>query len=288
MRLASASAVVLVPSVLGLSGCTRVWSSKASSSPGNANDVSLGLDAGVAATLRPILAPTGALRVGVSLGSPTSLVRNAQGQAAGLAWELGNRLASALGVPFTPVELARVADIVEAMSTNNQTPRVDFTFTNATAARAQVVDFTEPLLSLELGYLVPASSVVQSIGALDQTGRRIGVTLGSSSQAALPRVLQAATVVPVDTVSLATSQMRRGELDAFATNKAILFEMADALPGSRVLGGRWGLEHLAIAVPKGRNAAVPALQRWVNTLKQSGELARMASRAGLRGIAGSS
>ena len=31
-----------------------------------------------------------------------------------------------------------------------------------------------------------------------------------------------------------------GTIDADATNKATLFEMAEALPGSKVLDGRWG------------------------------------------------
>jgi hypothetical protein len=35
------------------------------------------------------------------------------------------------------------------------------------------------------------------------------------------------------------------KIDVYATNKANLFEMSDALPGSRVLDGRWGLENLA-------------------------------------------
>jgi polar amino acid transport system substrate-binding protein len=31
--------------------------------------------------------------------------------------------------------------------------------------------------------------------------------------------------------------LRRGELDLYATNKPILFEMSDTVPGSRVLRG---------------------------------------------------
>ena len=42
------------------------------------------------------------------------------------------------------------------------------------------------------------------------------------------------------------------QLDAFATNKPILFEMSDGIPGSRILDGRWGVEHVAVAIPRGR------------------------------------
>ena len=49
--------------------------------------------------------------------------------------------------------------------------------------------------------------------------------------------------------------MTSGKLDAYATNKASLFEMAEKLPGSKVLDGRWGVEHFAVAIPKGRDQA---------------------------------
>ncbi len=41
--------------------------------------------------------------------------------------------------------------------------RVDFTVSNATPIRAQDVDFSQTLLSLELGYLVPANSPLLAI-----------------------------------------------------------------------------------------------------------------------------
>jgi len=73
------------------------------------------------------------------------------------------------------------------------------------------------------------------------------------------------------------------ELDAFATNKGILFELADTLPGARVLPGRWGLEHLAIGIPKGRDAGAPWLREFAEQAGASGAVRRAAERAGLRG-----
>jgi polar amino acid transport system substrate-binding protein len=52
-----------------------------------------------------------------------------------------------------------------------------------------------------------------------------------------------------------------------------------------VLDGRWGLEHLAIAVPKGRQVALPYLQRFAQGQRDVGELQKMMERAGLRGAA---
>ncbi|RCW68503.1 transporter substrate-binding domain-containing protein [Pseudorhodoferax soli] len=230
---------------------------------------------------RSVLAPTGTLRVGVYLGSPTSLVVDSQGRRAGVALEMGQRLGQWLGVPVQAVEYPRVAEVVEAVRQG----KVDFTVTNASPARAQLVDFSAPLLNLELGYLVPRGSRVDRMDGIDQAGVRVGVSQGSSSQTALGRQFRQAQVVPQASLQQAAAQLRDGQLDAFATNKAILYELADQVPGARVLDGRWGLEHMAMAIPKGRQAALPALEKFAATVREDGTLAAIVGRAGLRGTA---
>jgi polar amino acid transport system substrate-binding protein len=92
-------------------------------------------------------------------------------------------------------------------------------------------------------------------------------------------------VVPVASIKLGQEMLKQGKLDAFATNKGILFEMSDELPGFRVLDGRWGLENLAIAIPKGREAALPYVGHFAQGARASGQLQSIISRAGLRGTA---
>ena len=70
---------------------------------------------------------------------------------------------------------------------------------------------------------------------------RIGVSQGSTSQGVLTRELKQARVVAAASLQVAGEMLQRREIDAFATNKAILFELADRVPGARVLDGRWGL-----------------------------------------------
>lgn len=242
----------------------------------------LAMQAAPDALARSTLAPTGRLRVGVYLGSPTSLVRNAaSGQSAGLALELGQAMATQLGVPAQVVEYSRVAQVIAAL----QAGELDMTFTNATAARSALVDFGQPLVRLELGYLVPANSPITSVAEVDRSGVRIGVSEGSSSSANMPKLLRAATVVTAASLAQAQTMLREQRLDAFATNKGVLYELADTLPGSRILAGRWGLEQLAIAVPKGRQAAAPWLQQFAQVLQSSGQLQAMVVHAGLRGSA---
>lgn len=230
--------------------------------------------------VRQTLAPTGKLRVGVYPGSPTSMLRDrVSGEVRGVSVDLGKELAKRLGVPYEQVEYRRIAEVIEGLKAG----AADFSITNATPLRAKDVDFTQPLLSIELGYLVPPASPLLTVNEVDGPGIRVGVTQGSTSQSTLPRQLQNAAVVPAPTLKAAIEMLSQRKLDAFATNKAILFEMSESLPGSRVLDGRWGVEHLAIAIPKGRDQAMSYLRQFVEEVNALGLVVRAAERAGLRG-----
>ena len=232
--------------------------------------------------VRQALAPSGKLRVGVYVDSPISLIRDkASGESRGLAFETGREVAARLGAPFEVIEFPRVAEVLAALKAE----QVDITVTNATPARAKNVDFTSPLLLLELGYLAPPGSPVTSIADADRPGVRIGVTQGSTSSTTLPGRLKNAAIVPAPSMKRAIEMLSKREVDAFATNKANLFEMSDAVAGSRVLDGNWGVERLAIAIPQGRDAARPWLADFVAEAKRSGFVERVVERAGLRGTA---
>jgi polar amino acid transport system substrate-binding protein len=234
--------------------------------------------AGSGAHEREVLAPSGKLRVGVYPGSPTSLV-SASGEARGVSVEIGQQLAHRLGVPYEQVEFPRLASVLDALKAG----QVDFTITNATAARAADMNFSAPLVELELGYLVMPGARVRALADVDQPGIKVGVSQGSSSQAALTRQFTQAQVVPAPSLKAAAEMLSKMQIDVFATNKAILFEMADGLPGAKVLDGRWGLEQLAIAIPKGREAGMPFVRRFADEVKADGSVQRAAERAGLRG-----
>ena len=230
--------------------------------------------------VRSSLAPTGTLRVGVYMGSPTSLVVDPKtGLKTGIAHDLGQRLARDLDVPFELVEFRRVAEVIDALKVG----RVDFTFTNATAARAKDVDFTPPLLSVELGYLVPAGSVISGVADVDRPGVHVGVSEGSSSQGTLSKLYKNATLVAAPSLRSASEMLVARQLDAFATNKAVLFELTDSVPGARVLEGRWGEEHMAIAIPKGRESGLAYLRKFAAEAKTSGLLKSLVTKSGLRG-----
>jgi polar amino acid transport system substrate-binding protein len=234
----------------------------------------------VAATeARQVLAPTGVLRVALYPGTPTSVVSPTDLR--GVGYELGKALALRLGVPFRPMIFAKNADVLDAIKTG----RADAAFTNASAQRATDMDFTQPYLAIELGFLASAKSSIAASSGVDRPGVRLGVTANSSSDATLSHDLKQAQLVRVETVASGTQMLSAGTLDVYATNKATLFEMADKLPGARILDGSWGVERHALAVPKGRDRGLAFARAFVADVVASGLVKQAADRAGLRGAA---
>jgi polar amino acid transport system substrate-binding protein len=206
------------------------------------------------------LAPSGKLRVGVYPGSPIQMVKGKGGENRGLTVDLGGDVSRTLGLEVELVTYTRVAEVLDWVKLGN----VDFTITNATVSRAKDVDFMPNLLSIEVGYLVPSGSSLASVDAIDRQGVRVGVVKGSTSETNLPLVLKNANVVAIPSIKDAPKCFSAKELDAFATNKAILYELADELPGSQVLAGRWAVENVAIAIPKGREGGHAFLRSFTD------------------------
>lgn len=226
-----------------------------------------------------ILAPTGALRAALYPGTPTSILDPNARAPRGVGYELGRELACRLGVPYAPIVYAKNADVQEAIKSGH----ADVAFTNASPARQELMDFGPPYLLIELGYLVPAGSPVASSADIDRDGMRVGVAAGSTSEKMLSRLFRNAKVVPAATNQAGAELLAAGGIDAFATNKATLFNLSSALPGSRVLADRWGEERHAIGVPKGRVEGAAFIAAFTQDVLKQGLVTDAMERAGLRG-----
>ena len=233
------------------------------------------------AVVRRTLVPTGTLRIAVLNGAPTSMVRDpATGERRGVGYEIGVELAKRLGVPFEVMEFSAFAQVAEAIASG----RADFGAFNAASDRARDVWVSKPLFLQESSYLVPAGSRITSPALADQAGIRIGVQQNSTSQRVLGGVLKQATLVPVPNLQNVPAMLTGGQFDAFATNKGILFDLADRLPGSRVLEGSFTTERQSVAVPKGREVATAFLEQFLQDVRASGLVAESARRARARGL----
>ena len=79
--------------------------------------------------------------------------------------------------------------------------------------------------------------------------------------------------------------LKAGRIDAFSSNKAILYEISDSVPGSKVLPDVIAYELISIGVPKEKSALITKINDWIKTMKAGGKIDPMVQRAGLRGVA---
>ena len=228
---------------------------------------------------RQVLAPTGKLRAALYPGTPTSILDAKEAEPRGVGYELGRELARRLGVPYEPIVYPKNADVIEAM----RTAAADVAFTNASPARQKEMSFGPHYLLIELGYLVRDGSTITNSAGVDNKGVRVGVTTGSTSEGTLSRELKNAELVRVTTNQNGAEMLAAGRIDAFATNKATLFDLADKTPATKVLTDRWGEERHAIAFPHGREDGAPFIKTFTEDAVAKGLVKSAMQRAGLRG-----
>lgn len=232
---------------------------------------------------RHVLAPTGKLRVGLYLGSPTNIILGALPQQnKGVGYDVAMELSRQLGVPSEPVVYSNAAGVQDGLK-NGQ---LDVAFLARTPERERAFLLTKPFLSIEQGFLVPQTSAISSMDSVDRPGIRIGTPQGGSVNFVIAGFIKSATVTSVPGLAAAAAMLTSGQLDAFAANKANLFELADKLPGARVLDGRFGLDEITITLPRARDAALPYLVQFLESAKKRGVISDAVKRARLRGAIG--
>ena len=228
------------------------------------------------------IAPSGSLQVGLYQGSPTSYL--ADGTLAdnrGIGFALGKQLAANMDVAFKPTVFSKNADVLDAVKER----KVDLVFTNATPARAKFIQFSEPVIRLEKGFLLSPKSKIKTIGDLNNSNIKIGVSVGSSSEREVSELLSKAKLVKMNSTKETVEQLASGKIDAFSSNKGILFELSDQVSGSSVMPDVIGYESMALGVPIDRPNVKPYLDDFIQSLISSGQLKAIITRSGLRGVA---
>jgi polar amino acid transport system substrate-binding protein len=227
------------------------------------------------------LAPSGTLRLAVFTGNPLIGSRDeATGETTGTTVTLGRALAEKAGVPIAVVEYASIAKLVEAARTGAW----DVTVLGVDPARRGAIDYAPPHLTVDITYLVGPNSHLQSVAEADKAGVRIAAARAGVPAIVLSRSLQKATFVQTETEAAAFELLKAGKVQAIAQNRSLLLQAAQRLPGSRVLEDRLLSAELAMAVPKGRAAALAYVGEFVEQAKASGLVQRAVDAASLRGV----
>jgi polar amino acid transport system substrate-binding protein len=227
------------------------------------------------------LAKSGALRVGVGLGSLTTAVRNpATGEVTGPALELGRALAARIGIRFVSVEYPRPGAVIDGLRANAW----DISVLIIDPVRAEQVDYSNPHLQSDLTYLVGAGSTIQRVADADQKGTRIAAARGDTSDLQLTRTLKLAELVRTDSIEAAVELLRTGGVNAIALNRPSLIAQSATLPGSRVLSDGFADFYSAVAVPKGRDGRLSYVNAFIEDAKASGLVSRMIEKLAMQGV----
>lgn len=231
---------------------------------------------------RQALAPTGTLRVAFVPVAFYATKDAATGELRGVAVDLGKELARRAGAAFQPVVYSNPAAIIAG----GKSGEWDVVFMGISAERAAVIDFSNPFMEIEIGYLVRAGVPIATASEVDKPGIRVGLFEKSSVDAFLSSTLKNATIVRVKTVPEIFASLDSGKADVVAVNKTALFAESQKRPGSRILDGRLLVEPIGMGVPKARSAVASTyVGTFVEAAKAEGLVKAAIDRAGLRGVA---
>lgn len=143
------------------------------------------------------------------------------------------------------------------------------------ATRRQVVDLGPGSYDLERTYLVSAGSGITDVAHVDRPCLRIVAIRGTTTFRASARTLTRTQPLPVPSVAEAVARMRAGQADAFALSRDTLWPVVPQLPGSRIVAGGFQQTQIAVAVPKGRPAALARVTAWLDGAKRTGVVRRI-------------
>ena len=230
---------------------------------------------------RADLAPTGKLRAGINYGNFILARKDpASGESRGVAIDLMGELGGRLGVPTEIVAYDSVAAMVDAAKTGAW----DIAFLGIDPAREGEISFTAAYLEIEATYLVPAVSPLRAAADVDREGVRVAAPARANYELFLSRNLKRAQLVRAPNADAAFDLLVTGKVDALAGLKQGLIGLAEKLPGSRMLDGRFMAVPQAVGVPRGRDAGLAYLRGVVEDAKASGLVARAIDKTGARGV----
>ena len=230
---------------------------------------------------RADLAPAGTLRAGINYGNFILATRDrASGESRGVAIDLTRELGRRLGVPVEIVAYDTVAAMVDAAKTQAW----DIAFLGVDPARAGDISFTAAYLQIEATYLVPPGSRLRAVPDVDHAGVRVAAPARANYELFLSRELKRAELVRAPSAEVAFDLLVAGKVEALAGLRQALIGLAERLPGSRMLDGQFMAVQQAVGVPRGRDAGLAYLRRFVEEVKASGLVGCAIERTGARGV----
>ena len=227
------------------------------------------------------LAPTGVLRAGINLSNFLLVTgRDEHGSPEGVSPDMARAVAARLGVPLRLVPFAQPGLLADAVGTDAW----DIGLIGAEPQRAEKIAFTAAYAEIEATYLVPAGSPITTLAEVDRPGVRIASTARAAYDLWLERNIAQAKLLQAESIDGAFRLVTEQGLEALAGLRPRLLKDAQALPGSRILDGKFSAVQQAIGTARANGAAARFLHDFVEEAKASGLVARLIEKHGVRGL----
>ena len=228
-----------------------------------------------------LLAPSGVLRAGINLSNFLLVSsRTDDGGPAGVSPDLAGAIARHLGLPIHFVSYPNPGALADAAGADEW----DIGLIGAEPQRAEVIAFTPAYAQIEATYLVPEGSAFQTIGDVDSPGTRIAVAERTAYGLWMDRNIHHATLLRAKGLDGSLETFLQEQADALAGLRPRLIQDVKAIPGSRLLEGRFMAVQQAVGVPKSKQAALDYLIRFVAAARQSGFIAGLIGHHGVEGL----
>jgi polar amino acid transport system substrate-binding protein len=231
--------------------------------------------------LAKLLVPTGTLRAGINLSNFLLVsTRTPDGGPAGVSPDMASAIAAALGVGIEYVTYPNPGVLADAASHDAW----DIALIGAEPQRAETIAFTSAYAEIEATCIVREDSPILSADNIDAPGRTIALAPRTAWGLWLDRNIRQAELVKADTYEEARTLFLERKLDALGGLRPKLIEDVAAMPGMRLLTGRFMAVQQAVGVPRAKAAAIAVLEPFVQAALASGHVARLIEKYGVRGL----
>jgi polar amino acid transport system substrate-binding protein len=230
------------------------------------------------------LAPTGTFRAAI-LGDNPSLGRvdSKTGEVVGPVADLIKEWSHRMKVPYAIIRATGGRDVMDRLKAHT----ADIGFLAPNAARAQEVDFSAPWMMMPNSYLVRNDSPLQKTADADTAGILIAAVKADTQEVYLSANLKNAKVKPLPSLPSfedIQKMLAGGEVAAFSSNRQRLLDIAERFPTLRVLPDNFSVAPQSVAVNKGEQAKMDAVNHFFEELLATDFVKDSIDRAGLKGV----
>lgn len=191
------------------------------------------------------LAPSGKLRAAINVGNSVLARVGPDGALSGRSVDIARAIATALDQPLALLSYPSTGATVDA----GARAEWDIAFLAMDPARAEILNFSAPYITIETGIAVALESPLYSVDEIDQPGVRISAASGAAYELHLRRTLRSADLATRLTYPEAVGMLRDGRSNAVAGLRDALSDFVLREPGFRLLDGVLTRVDQAIATP---------------------------------------